>query len=112
MAEHTPTPWHVVIDDSGHHVTSGFPSICAADELDLTIIHTNGFKQEYWGELPARKCIANAAFIVKAVNSHDDLKSSLAEMVGIYWGDGDGHEPPPACIQRALAVLASIKETV
>jgi hypothetical protein len=36
----------------------------------------------------------------------DELKGSLAEMVGIYWGDGDGFEPPPACIQRAQAALS------
>jgi len=34
-----------------------------------------------------------------------ELKSSLSEMLGIYWGDGDGEEPPPACIQRAHAAL-------
>lgn len=35
-----------------------------------------------------------------------ELKFSLAEMLGIYWGDGDGEEPPPACIQRAQAALS------
>jgi hypothetical protein len=34
-----------------------------------------------------------------------ELKSSLAEMLGIYWGEGDGEEPAPACIQRAQAAL-------
>lgn len=36
----------------------------------------------------------------------EELKSSLAEMVGIYWGEGDGEEPPPACIQRAERALS------
>lgn len=35
----------------------------------------------------------------------DQLKQSLAEMVGIYWGDGDGIHPAPACIVRAWAAL-------
>ena len=35
----------------------------------------------------------------------DELKASLAEMVEIYWGEGDGHDAPPACIQRAQAAL-------
>ena len=35
----------------------------------------------------------------------DELKASLAEMVRIYWGEGDGIHPPPACIQRAQAAL-------
>jgi hypothetical protein len=36
----------------------------------------------------------------------DELKASLAEMVDIYWGEGDGQEPAPICIQRAEAALA------
>jgi hypothetical protein len=36
----------------------------------------------------------------------DELKASLAEMVEIYWGEGDGHEPPPAYIQRAQSALS------
>lgn len=35
-----------------------------------------------------------------------DLKTSLAEMLGIYWGDGDGEEPLPGCIERAQAALS------
>jgi len=34
-----------------------------------------------------------------------ELKSSLSEMLWIYWGDGDGEEPLPACILRAQAAL-------
>jgi hypothetical protein len=34
-----------------------------------------------------------------------ELKASLAEMLGIYWGEGDGIEPAPQCIQRAWAAL-------
>ena len=34
-----------------------------------------------------------------------ELQLSLSEMLGIYWGDGDGEEPLPACIQRAQAAL-------
>lgn len=35
----------------------------------------------------------------------EELKASLSEMLGIYWGEGDGEEPLPACIQRAQAAL-------
>lgn len=35
----------------------------------------------------------------------DELKASLSEMVGIYWGEGDGIEPAPMCIQRAWEAL-------
>lgn len=34
----------------------------------------------------------------------DELKALVAELVGVYWGDGDGE--PPACIQRAKAALS------
>lgn len=34
-----------------------------------------------------------------------ELKFSLSEMLKIYWDEGDGEEPPPACIQRAQAAL-------
>lgn len=36
----------------------------------------------------------------------DQLKTSLAEMVDVYWGEGDGIDPPPHCILRAQAALA------
>lgn len=36
----------------------------------------------------------------------EELKVSLAEMVSIYWGEGDGIYPPPACIIRAELALA------
>lgn len=35
-----------------------------------------------------------------------ELKGSLAEMVDIYWGEGDGFDPAPACIIRAQRALA------
>lgn len=35
----------------------------------------------------------------------EELKASLAEMVGIYWGEGDGIHPAPQCIKRAWAAL-------
>lgn len=34
-----------------------------------------------------------------------ELKFSLSEMLEIYWGDGDGEEPLPACIIRAQSAL-------
>ena len=36
-----------------------------------------------------------------------ELEASLQEMITVYWGDGDGYDPPPACIQRAQAVVQS-----
>lgn len=39
-----------------------------------------------------------------------ELEACLAEMVEIYWGKGDGHEPPPVCIQKAQALLRLAKD--
>lgn len=36
------------------------------------------------------------------------IRASLAEMLSVYWGAGDGQEPPPACIQNAQRALAMI----
>lgn len=38
--------WKVVIDDTGGPL-SGWPSV-SSEEEDRTILHTNGFKQEFW----------------------------------------------------------------
>lgn len=35
-----------------------------------------------------------------------ELLSELRNMVEVYWGAGDGYEPPPDCIVRAKAVIA------
>jgi hypothetical protein len=92
MDKRTPTPWQIYDDSDPHHVKiKGIrPDIGGAHTADVLFQ-------------------SNAAFIVKAVNSHDELKASLAEMVGIYWGDGDGIEPPPACIIRATKILNEVQ---
>lgn len=43
--------------------------------------------------------------LAAAYETITELKASLAEMVGIYWGEGDGIHPAPKCIQRAWAAL-------
>lgn len=35
-----------------------------------------------------------------------ELRASLSEMLGIYWGEGDGQYPEPSCIIRAQAALS------
>lgn len=52
-----------------------------------------------------RQIDARAEELRAAYNRIDELKVSLAEMLSIYWGNGDGEEPLPACIQRAEAAL-------
>ena len=57
--------------------------------------------------------IANAAFIVRACNSHDALVSALQSlfehcaMVHKCWGDGDNTKEADAAIKSALAAIKS-----
>lgn len=37
------------------------------------------------------------------------LRVSLNEMIEVYWADGDGEMPEPACIQNARAALAMLQ---
>ena len=73
MNEHTPGPWRVILDDTGGPFT-GWPSVVASEELDCTIIHEYGFKQEFWGELSQRESIANARLIASAPELLEALK--------------------------------------
>jgi hypothetical protein len=61
----TPGPWRVIIDDDGNPL-SGRPSIDASDELDCSIVHWDGFVQEYWRSARGdREIHANAAHIAR-----------------------------------------------
>ena len=44
---------------------------------------------------------ANARLIAAAPR----LLAELQNMIDVYWGEGDGEEPPPDCIQRAQAAI-------
>jgi hypothetical protein len=103
MSEHTPTPWVSKQRDS-EIVIYGPEKI----QVVTTSWHTS-----IRGSYPLkRESLANAAFIVKAVNSHDALRAALAQFVAAC----DTASPTSMMteIGRACAVaraaLASIKE--
>ena len=75
-AQHTPGPWRVILDDTGGPFT-GWPSVSASDQLDCSIVHRAGFKQEYWGDLSQREAIANARLIAAA----PDLLEALQHLM-------------------------------
>jgi len=79
--QHTPGPWRVIIDDTGGSFT-GWPSVSASDELDCSIVHRAGFKQEYWGDLSQREAIANARLIASA----PELLELLEDVISIGGG--------------------------
>lgn len=41
-----------------------------------------------------------------------ELLTELRKMVEVYWGKGDGQEPPPTCIVSACAVITKATEAV
>lgn len=55
--------WRVVIDDTGGP-TSGWPSVVSASE-DRAVIHTHGFKQDFW-DGPTKKEAMEIAHLVAA----------------------------------------------
>lgn len=70
MAEHTPTPWRAIEPDNSNYL--------------LEIVGTNvRGNEELVCRPPGRKRNANAAFIVKACNSHDALVKALEEIAAM-----------------------------
>ena len=101
-ASHTPTPWN--LGYTGRCILREIPGMCDGEDgyaVAITSAHSL---------LTPSEAKANAAFIVRAVNSHDALVRALEEMIEVYWGDGDGELPEPHCIQNARAALASARE--
>lgn len=67
--KHTPTPWKYDKNGPGNNIR---------DNEDCIIAHANSYYKEYR---------ANACFIVRAVNSHDDLVELLRDLRFKYFGE-------------------------
>lgn len=98
MAEHTPGPWRMADD---------------YDEKDISIgVRANGFPFEYQparaGGHDQKEAEANAAFIVKACNSFDELVSALQDCLAALDNQAvvNGGEAYPAARSIARAALA------
>ena len=96
-AKHTPTPWSIVPQNDGSSIiakmhedaSKGFRIVCHA-----------WLRRDSQAEDQA-----NAAFIVRAVNAHDDLVAALSNLVAII---EDGNKATTesssyACARAALA---------
>lgn len=46
----------------------------------------------------------------RALDERDALVKALNQMIEVYWADGDGEVPEPACIQGARAALRHWEE--
>lgn len=107
MGQHTPIPWH----QSGNDVA-------AVDEKPVHVCCGNGINGECCGNpdtdwepeqvLVAQSSEADAAFIVRACNAHEELVKALEDLLPVAIHSNNGHHP---AIQAALVVLNGLKES-
>lgn len=96
MAEkHTPTPWKY-----GH---VGTDALWIGPDYNRTPVAHIDHNMEYARD----NSRANAAFIVRAVNSHDKLVEALRQMVVNSEADGKSYRD---CHKKAVAALASLDQ--
>lgn len=90
---HTPTPWRVI---QGYERS---PTV-GIDSDSLRITYEDAFLSEH-----------DAAFAVRAANSHDALVEALADFVGMGEGYGwdDAHTGREILMRNARAALALAK---
>lgn len=104
----TKGPWRVIIDDTGGPF-SGWPSIEAPEDVDASVIHRAGFKQEYWGDWSQREAVANAHLIAAA----PELLVALEAMVVHYTAminSGDAGNWNPETDDEVIAARAAIRK--
>lgn len=90
-ARHTPVPWRVGRSNGHFDIFTQAGELVAA----MNIGHIAGEEK------------ANAAFIVRAVNVHDDLVAALEAMVAqLEWWPGEKNPEGFACMKQARAALA------
>lgn len=99
MSEHSPLPWSLFGDG-----TEPAPGIEAADDTSVVVWGEGGHDDAgVQGETP-EQAKANALFIVKAVNAHNDLVAALEFMMRQHGGLGCS----PA-YKQAEAILTKVK---
>lgn len=113
MAEHTRTPWEAQPFDAEEEDGVGIIGLRTDSNGVPYSNPTNGLVA--WAtlhptELDAKdgtRAVANAAFIVKAVNSHDALVKALKQIAGLGEDDDD---PEYEIARRALALVGGSRE--
>ena len=99
--QHTPTPWKVL--QAGD--PSGVPRV-TSDKGGVAVICVN----RYMGEKgPSAEESANAAFIVRACNAHDELVAALRELLWTEQFDDDDPRLIAARLQSRAALAKASK---
>ncbi len=110
MTQHTKHPWFVIQDDTGGPFTM-WPSIVAEEEVDATIVHRAGFKQEFWGKLAINEAMANAHLMASAPELRDALVAAY-EQVRVLCGRLDMPVPTELMTQYKAVIAKSNGTTV
>jgi hypothetical protein len=92
--EHTPTPWHVYCETSIGIPDIGKPASLTRSDVYLQIAEVNG-----------GNCALNAAFIVRACNSHAALVAALREAYAY------SHLLPASAVTAIRAALKAAEQT-
>lgn len=103
MNKHTPIPWH----ESNERNAGGqlIDIVIRNKKRDpIALVSALG-----WDKKTSR---ANAEFIVRACNAHDDLLDACREMVEQYGGmiDGIVEEPARIAVEKAKDAIAKAKD--
>ena len=102
MAEHTPTPWHF---DELTDRPDGLGYVrCETDNLEISHHGDRGRSRD--------ENLANAAFIVKAVNNHVALVKALGDLLEYCDVDSDGEtdwERTVTAAQKAFSDVGSVR---
>lgn len=83
MSAHTKTPWHVYDSYSDDR----YPGIDAVGS-SIVIFGCEDDETGVRGSTP-EESFANAAFICRAVNAHDDLVAALKDLLDMCMSNGD-----------------------
>jgi hypothetical protein len=90
MTEHTPTPW---AEGEPRIIVREVPGMCDGGDY-YAVAETH-----YHSLLSYDESIANAAFIIKAVNNHEEALDIIESLLGLELGSGE----------RAMAFLDRVK---
>ena len=107
---HTPTPWSIGHSMERNYIYGGGSHLaCIGSRENGFFIHDDGSLNE---------SEANAAFIVRAVNSHDDLLEALEETVRVAVvfanceaAEARGGKIPPWLVKARAAIAKAWGET-
>lgn len=97
MSAHTPTPWYV------QPFARGMPEIRAANGAEIAEIFPFNFDAD------DPQTMANARYIVRACNAHDELVAALESAMAVLCGDEMNKSSLIKALTEGRAALAKAK---